>query len=165
MKQYILFVAQLYHFYADIYSLEYSGILYVFMCPILVSMASLLTSCNNAIMQNIPFNGARRRLAPPPFLANNSFSHSNIFILSYQSALYRICMYHVTEGYVTIHEKGNESKSTCLRCVGGPGRLPAPSPGSVGGAAGGGGGKGWQAGSCLGILSREGGISGKQAAS
>ncbi len=33
MKQYVLFVAQLYHFYADIYSLEYSGILYMFMCP------------------------------------------------------------------------------------------------------------------------------------
>jgi hypothetical protein len=45
MKRYILFVAQLYHFYADIYSLEYSGILFMFMCPILVSMASLLTSC------------------------------------------------------------------------------------------------------------------------
>ncbi len=28
-----------------------------------------------------------------------------------------------------------------------------------------GGGEGWRAGSCLGILSREGGISGKQAAS
>ncbi len=83
MKQYILFVAQFYHFYADMYSLEYSGILYVFMCPILVSMASLLTSCNNTIMQNIPFNGAGRRLAPHPFLANNSFSYSNIFILSY----------------------------------------------------------------------------------
>jgi hypothetical protein len=39
-----------------IYSLEYSGTLYMFMCPILVSMASLLTSCNNTIMQNIPFN-------------------------------------------------------------------------------------------------------------
>ncbi len=53
------------------------------MCPILVSMASLLTSCNNTIMQNIPFKGAGRRLAPHPFLANNSFSNSNIFIFSY----------------------------------------------------------------------------------
>ncbi len=43
------------------------------------------------------------------------------------------------------------------------GRLPAPSPCSVGGAVG--GGEGWRAGSSLGILSREGGISGKQAAS
>jgi hypothetical protein len=33
MKQYILFVAPLYHFYADVYSLEYSKILYMFMCP------------------------------------------------------------------------------------------------------------------------------------
>ncbi len=40
----------------------------MFLCPILVSMASLLTSCNNLIMQNIPFNGAGRRLAPHPFL-------------------------------------------------------------------------------------------------
>ncbi len=39
------------------------------MCPILVSMASLLTSCNNTIMQNTPSNGAGRRLAPHPFLA------------------------------------------------------------------------------------------------
>jgi hypothetical protein len=85
MKQYMLFVAQSYHFYADIYSLEYSGILYMFLCPILVSMASLLTSCNNLIMQNIPFKGARRRLAPHPFLANNSFSYSNIFIVLYKS--------------------------------------------------------------------------------
>jgi hypothetical protein len=69
MKQYILFVAQLCRFYADIYSLEYSGVLYMFICPILVSMASLVTSCNNTIMQNTPFNGAGRRLAPHPFLA------------------------------------------------------------------------------------------------
>jgi hypothetical protein len=41
--------------------------------------------------------------------------------------------------------------------------LPPP-PCSVGGAAGG-GGEGWRAGSSLGILSREGGIFGKQAAS
>ncbi len=43
----MLFVMQLYHFYADIYLLEYSEILYMFSYPILVSMASLLTSCNN----------------------------------------------------------------------------------------------------------------------
>ncbi len=95
MKQYMLFVVQLYHFYADIYLLEYSEILYIFMCPILVSMASLLTSCNNVIMQNIPFNGAGRRLAPQPSITNNYFSYSDIFILSYQSALCRICMYCV----------------------------------------------------------------------
>ena len=33
-----------------------------------------------------------------------------------------------------------ERKSTCSICVGGLGRLPAPSPRSVGGAVGGGGG-------------------------
>ncbi len=38
--------------------------------------------------------------------------------------------------------------------------LPPP-PSSVGRGAGG-GGEGWRAGSCLGILSREGGFSGKQ---
>ncbi len=47
--------------------------------------------------------------------------------------------------------------------VGRAGSLPPP-PGSVGGAVGG-GGEGWRAGSSLGILGREGGISGKQAAS
>ena len=57
MKHYMLFVTQLYHFCADIYSLEYSGILYMFLYPILVSMASLLTSYNNLIMQTIPYMG------------------------------------------------------------------------------------------------------------
>jgi hypothetical protein len=91
-------------------------------------------------MQNTPFNGAGRRQAPHPFLANISFSYSNIVILSYLSALYGICICCVIQEYVAIHEKGNESKSTCSGCVGGPGRLPAPPPCSVDGAAGGGGG-------------------------
>jgi hypothetical protein len=69
MKTVYVVCDAVYHFYADIYSLEYSRVLYVFLCPVLVSMASLLTSCNNLIMQNIPFNGAGRRLAPHPFLA------------------------------------------------------------------------------------------------
>ena len=45
-----------------------------------------------------------------------------------------------------------ERKSTCSICVGGPGRLPAPSPGSVVGAArgGGGGGPGLAWGFCAG---------------
>ncbi len=64
----MLFVAQ-YIISMLVYSLEYSGILYMFLCPILVSMASLLTSCNDLSMQNIRFNGAGRRLAPHPFLA------------------------------------------------------------------------------------------------
>jgi hypothetical protein len=69
MKQYVLFVAQLYHFYADIYIRLSIAEHYMFLCPIIVSMASLLTSCNNLIMQNITFNRAGRRLAPHPFLA------------------------------------------------------------------------------------------------
>ena len=47
--------------------------------------------------------------------------------------------------------------------VGRAGSLPPP-PGFVGGAVGE-RGEGWRAGSSLGILSREGGTSGKQAAS
>ena len=59
---------------------------------------------------------------------------------------------------------GNESKVPVQDAwVGRAGSLPPP-PGSVGGAVGG-RGEGWRAGSSLGILSREGGISGKQAAS
>jgi hypothetical protein len=46
----------------------------------------------------------------------------------------------VIQEYEAIHEMGKERKSTCSICVGGPGRLPAPSPHSVGGAVGGGGG-------------------------
>ncbi len=58
----------------------------------------------------------------------------------------------------SLHEMGNESKSTCSMCVGGPGRLPAPSPLlHWQSCRGGGGGEGWRAGSSLGILSREGG--------
>ncbi len=41
----------------------------MFLYPILVSMASLLTSYDNLIMQNTPLYGAGRRLAPHPFLA------------------------------------------------------------------------------------------------
>ena len=54
-------------FYADMYSLEYSGILYMLSYPILVSMACLLASCNVQIMQNTPFNGpgGDQLLTPP----------------------------------------------------------------------------------------------------
>ena len=92
MKYYMLFVAQSYRFYADIYSLEYSGILYMFSYPILVSMASLLTSCKSKFMQNIPFNGAGRRPAPHPLLAIIPFPTA-IYLYFIQSALCRICMY------------------------------------------------------------------------
>jgi len=56
-------------FYADMYLLGYSGILYMLSYPILVSMACLLTSCNALVMQNTLFNGAGRRPAPHPLLA------------------------------------------------------------------------------------------------
>ncbi len=56
---------------------------------------------------------------------------------------------------VRICKHSRESKSTCSRCTGGPGRRPTPSPYSVGGAVGGGeAGKSCPA---WGILSREGG--------
>ena len=45
---------------------------------------------------------------------------------------------------VRICKHVRESKSTCTRCVGGPGQLPTPSPCSADGAVGGGGGEGWQ---------------------
>ena len=54
---------------------------------------------------------------------------------------------------VRVCKHSRKSKSTCSRCTGRPGRLPAPSPYSVGGAVGGGGG-GWQVMSCLGDLER-----------
>ena len=92
---YILFVTQLNLFYADIYLLQYSGTLYMFMCPILVSMASLLTSYNNLIMQNIPFNGAGRRLAPHPLLATIPSPTVIYLYFHIKSALCRICMYRV----------------------------------------------------------------------
>ncbi len=65
------------------------------MCPYPRQYGKPADLLNNTIMQNTPFNGPGRRLAPHPFLANNSFSYSNIVILSYQSALYRICMCRV----------------------------------------------------------------------
>jgi hypothetical protein len=49
--------------------------------------------------------------------------------------------------------------------VGRAGSLPPPPALLAVAELPGGGGEGWRAGSCLGILSREGGISGKQAAS
>ena len=74
-------------------------------------------------------------------------------------------MYCVIQEYVAIHEMGKERKSTCSICVGGPGRLPAPSPRSVGGAVGGGGGGGLASHVLPGDFERGRGVSGKQAAS
>jgi hypothetical protein len=64
----------------------------------------------------------------------------------------RIC-YHSCEG--------NESKSACSGCMGEPGHSPAPSPLLRCSELLGGGG-GWRAGSCLGILSGEGGFAASQ---
>jgi hypothetical protein len=89
-------------------------------------------------VQNTPFNRAGRRPAPHPLLAIVP-SPTVIYLYFIQSALCRICMCCVLHEYVIIHET---SKSTCSVCVGGPGRLPAPTPRSVGEAVGGGRG-GW----------------------
>ncbi len=107
----------------------------MFLYPILVSMASLLTSCNNLIMQNTPFNGAGRRLAPHPFLATIP-SHTVIYLYFYNPLCVEY-VYHVIEEYVAIHEMGMKAKVPVRYAwVGRAGSLP-PSPSSVGGAAGG----------------------------
>jgi hypothetical protein len=50
----------------------------------------------------------------------------------------------VIQEYVAVHEMWKERKSTCSVCVGGPGRLPAPSPALLAEPWGGGGGlAGW----------------------
>jgi hypothetical protein len=65
-------------------------------------------------------------------------------------------MHRVIQEYVIIHEK---SKSTCSIYTGGLGRLLAPPPPAPLAELWGGGG--WRAMFFLGILSGEGGISGK----
>ncbi len=116
-------------------------------------MASLLTSCNTLIMQNTPFNGAGVRPAPHPLLATfpspKAIYLYTCFIRSVWNA-YMLCS-------VGICKHSRESKSTCSRCTGGPGRLPAPSPCSVGGAGGGRGGEAGKSCPAWGILSGEGG--------
>ena len=100
-------------------------------------------------MQNTPFIGAGRRPAPHPFLAIFPSPKAILFILIL-SALYRMRICYVLWEYVNM--KG--SRSTCTRCVGGPGRLPPPPPLRCRS-------RGWGelAGRVLpGILSREGGI-------
>ncbi len=70
-----------------------------------------------------PFNGAGRRPAPHPFLAILP-SPKAIYIHTYLSALYRMRICYVLWEYVNM--KG--SRSTCTRCVGGPGRPPPLPP-------------------------------------
>ncbi len=129
--------------------------------PILVSMASLLTSYKCKFMQTFPLMG-REEVGSSPLPSNDSFSSKQY---SYTFKLLPLCAEYVYVVSIRIcnHSwKGNESKSTCSGCVGEPGLLPAPSPFSVDGVAGGGGGEGWRARSCLRILSGKGGFSGKK---
>ncbi len=86
------------------YSLEYSGILYVLSYPILVSMACLLTSCNDQIMQTLPLTGPGGDQLLTPSLQLFLLLKQYIYIL-HLSALCRICMCYVLQGYVIIHEK------------------------------------------------------------
>ncbi len=81
------------------------------------------------------------RPAPHPLLAIIP-SPTARYLYFIQSALCRMCICCVTQDYVAIHEMWKERKSTCSIFPGGPGRLPAPSPRSVGGAVGGGEGGG-----------------------
>ncbi len=74
------------------YSLEYSGMLYMFPYPILVSMACLLTSCNVQIMQNTPFNGAGRRPAPHPLLATFLLLKQYIIYLFHPLCVEYVCV-------------------------------------------------------------------------
>ncbi len=90
-------------------------------------------------MQNTPFNGAGRRPAPHPLLAIIP-SPTAIYLYFVQSALCRICMYRVIQGYVAIHEMRKRKGKVPVQCAqaGRVDSLPPP-PCSVGGAVGGGG--------------------------
>ena len=80
-------------FYIDMYSLEYSGILYA--CILSSSVwLSLLTSCSALNYANTPFIGAGRRPAPHPFLAIFPSPKAILFILIL-SALYRMRICYV----------------------------------------------------------------------
>ncbi len=85
------------------YSLEYSRILYMLSYPIPVSMACLLTSCNDQIMQT-PLTGPGGDQLLTPSLQLFLLLKQYIYIL-HLSALCRICMCYVLQGYVIIHEK------------------------------------------------------------
>ena len=113
-------------------------------------------------MQNIPFNGAGRRPAPHPLLAIIP-SPTAIYVYFIQSALCRICMYCC---YTRICSHSWDVKRKYLfNMRGWAGPAPCPLPPLRWRSRRGGGEGGWRAMSCRGILSGEGGISGKQAAS
>ena len=133
------------------YSLEYSGMLYA--CILSSSVwLSLLTSYSilNYAKHSLYWGREETSSSPLPY---NFPSPKAILFTFVLSALYEMRICYVLWEYVNM--KG--SRSTCARCVGGPGRPPPLPPRSVAGAVGGGGGE--LAGRVLpGILSREGGI-------
>ncbi len=163
MKHCILLVTQLYYYMLICIC---QSIAEYYICFHILS-SSVWQACWPPVIiklcKTFPFNKAGRRLAPHPLLAIIP-SPTAIYLYFIQSALFRICMYCVIQEYVAIHEMWKERKSTCSICVGGPGRLPASSPHSVGGAVGGGGRVGEPC-SAWGFWAGKGGISGKQAAS
>ncbi len=111
-------------------------------------------------MQNTPFNGAGRRPAPHPLPAIIP-SPTVIYLYFVQSALCRICMYHVIQEYVAIHEMWKRKGKVPVQCTQ-AGRVDSLPPSSLlrWRSCGGGGGR-LRAMFCLGILSGERGISGK----
>ena len=113
-------------------------------------------------MQNIPFNGAGRRPAPHPLLATIP-SPTAISLHFIQSALCRMYICCVIQEYVAIHEMWKRKEKYLFNMRGWAGPAPWPLPPAP--LAEPWGGEGWRAGSSLGILSREGGFSGNQAAS
>jgi hypothetical protein len=133
------------------YSLEYSGTLYMHVSYPCQYGRACWPPIVSQFMQNTPFIGAGRRPAPHPFLTIFLLLKAILFIFI-SSALYGMRICYVLWEYVNMRE----SRSTCSGCMGGPGRLPPPSPAPLPEPWGGGG---EPAGRVLpGILSREGGI-------
>ena len=77
--------------YIDMYSLEYSGMLYMFVSYPRQYGEAYWPPVIFQIMQNTPFNGAGRRPAPHPFLAILPSPKATHFILIYP--LYIECVY------------------------------------------------------------------------
>ena len=80
--------------YIDMYSLEYSGMLYMPISYPRQYGRACWPPVIFQIMQNTPFNGAGRRPAPHPFLAILSSPKANTFY-TYLSALYRMRICYV----------------------------------------------------------------------
>ena len=135
------------------YSLEYSGMLYMLVSyPRQYGLACWPPIVSQNYAKHSLYWGREETSSSP--LPCNFLSPKAILFILILSALYRMRICYVLWEYVNM--KG--SRSTCTRCVGGPGRLPPPPPLSC--RSRGGRGGGWRVVSCLGILSREGGIFG-----